>query len=232
MNLPAVLIKQKYYYDIRKLRIDLKKIRDKKEELNDKITKSLTNLEKKNSEYTQKCNDLENEIRRTNAKKGEKSKPSEFEDLIEQKPKVDPELEKKCKEIYWNISKKTHPDITSDQELINLFSEAQIAYQNLDLLELQRIQDVVDSPNTANINNIIKNANSEKLKFEHDLLLKEIINERLKVRKMIASIQFKIHTLHSSDDDVDNMVGNKIFLDVMLAKIMELKQKLESLKQQ
>lgn len=56
----------------------------------------------------------------------------------ESKPKNNSKL---AKEIYRNISRKTHPDVTKDEEMNAIFAEAATAYEELNLMELIMISD-------------------------------------------------------------------------------------------
>jgi hypothetical protein len=239
-NLPLTLIKQKFFYDNKKLRIELNKLKVKRGELDDKIGESLDNLESENKDYPKKCVDLENEINLLGAKLRNYSRdnPNERMDNIppprlSSPPKevIDPEKEKKCKEIYKEISKKTHPDVAKDEELIPLFSEAKEAMEQGNLLELQRIKEQIDSGNIS-VKEKFDNANVDELQHEYHLLVREIQREQSEYNKVIESVQFRIYNLCESEDDIDNMVGNKIFLDVVLSKIMQLKGQRDNLKKQ
>ncbi|MBC8427599.1 MAG: hypothetical protein H8D97_01775 [Proteobacteria bacterium] len=237
INLPAILIKQKYYYDNKKIRIELNKAQIRKNELDEKITECLNQLEKDNPQYPRKCADLENEIKLLGAKlrnhNWEHPEPQSFQDKINEakKPTIDSEKEKKCKEIYKEISKKTHPDVAKDEELIPLFSEAKNAMEQGDLLELQRIKEQIESGN-INLREKLDNIDPQKLKREYELLVNELKKERSEYEKMLSSVQFRIYNLSTSEDDIDNMVGNKIFLDLILSKIMQMKGHRDNLKTQ
>lgn len=56
----------------------------------------------------------------------------------ESKPKNTSKL---AKELYRNISRKTHPDIVKDEEMNQIFAEAATAYEELNLMELIMISD-------------------------------------------------------------------------------------------
>jgi|SaaInl74LU_5_DNA_1037368.scaffolds.fasta_scaffold07622_2 hypothetical protein len=56
----------------------------------------------------------------------------------EVKPKNKSKL---AKELYRNISRKTHPDVTKDEDMNNIFSEAADAYEELNLMELIMLSD-------------------------------------------------------------------------------------------
>lgn len=56
----------------------------------------------------------------------------------ESKPK---NISKLAKDLYRNISRKTHPDVTKDAEMNEIFSEAAEAYEELNLMELIMISD-------------------------------------------------------------------------------------------
>lgn len=238
-NLPLVLIKQKYYYDNKKIRIELNKIQIRKNELDAEITECLKTLETENSQYPRKCNELENEIKLLDAKLKDHNwehpeKPNPFQETIDKAnapAPIDPEKDKKCKEIYKEISKKTHPDVAKDEDLIPLFSAAKEAYDSGDLLELQRIKEQVESGN-LNLNERLDNINPEELQREYQILVRELLKEKKEYKDMLNSVQFRIYNLSESEDDIDHMVGNKIFLDLILSKIMQLKGHRDNLKTQ
>ena len=185
-NLPMTIIKQKKIYDLKKLRIELNKVQIKREEIDNKIGICLKSLETEHSKYGRKCTDLENEIHVLLAKvrdylhKHDGENKSQFHRQQEQekakKPKADPELESKCKELYKAISMLTHPDVAKNEDLIPMFSEAKEAYESLDYLELIRILDNISNP--QNIAEKVKEISEEELKSEYDLLVKELQNEK------------------------------------------------------
>ncbi len=224
-KLNNILILRKKVFDNKKLRIELNKIKIKKLEINDEVTKFLNELEDKYIDYKNKCRDLEKEILLLNIKLN-KTEPPPLE--IKEK---DPDLEKNCKELFRNISKKIHPDVVKedDQELIIYFSLAKEAYDNLDFLELKRIKDLIDNKN----NNILLkfiNKNENELETEFNLLNIEINKEKDNINKLLNSIQYKIVTLLKTNNDIDNMIANKLFTDLFLSKVIELnnlKNKLE-----
>jgi hypothetical protein len=238
-NLPMTIIKQKKIYDLKKLRIELNKVQIKREEIDTKIGTCLKSLETEHSKYGRKCTDLENEIHILNAKiqdylhKHDGENKSQFhreQEKPQKKPKADPELESKCKELYKAISMLTHPDVAKNEDLIPLFTEAKEAYERLDYLELIKILDNVSSP--QNIAEKIEEVSEEELKAEYDLLANELQNERNKFDDMIRSVQYKIYSLTDSECDIDNMVGEKLFIDVIMAKIIQLKRKRDGLEKE
>lgn len=56
----------------------------------------------------------------------------------EVKPK---NVSKLAKDLYRNISRKTHPDVTKDEEMNSIFSDAAKAYEDLNLMELIMLSD-------------------------------------------------------------------------------------------
>ncbi|MEO5349566.1 MAG: hypothetical protein H7836_07970, partial [Magnetococcus sp. YQC-3] len=234
-NVPIVLfkifIKHKNFFDNKKLRIELNRLKSQKEELEKKINSKIEEMENIHFKYKLKCRDLEQEINLLNIKNREKDRQnnnqeSDFENFAAQENKIsDPELEKKCKELYRSISKKTHPDLVQDKNLIELFSLAKDAYEQLNLLELQRISDLIESDNILDI----QNKDEEELLRLKLLLENEILKEKSKIENILNSIQYRITHLTESMDEIDNMIGDKIFTDVYLSKIVQLKRQRDEL---
>lgn len=237
-NLPTTILKAKYYHDIKRLRIELGKMRIQVSELDTNILSCLNELEEQNSAYPRKCKDLESEINQLSIKMrehlrkhgGESKNPFHDAGQIKKKVKIkmDPDKEKKLKDLFKSISMVTHPDVAKNPELIPLFIEAKNAYENQDILELQRILEMVNGNEQLHIK--IENFDPEELKREYDILINDLETEKIEMNKMLGSVQYKIYNLHSSEDDVDNMIANKIFLDVILAKLVQLKRQRDELK--
>jgi hypothetical protein len=98
----------------------------------------------------------------------------------------------KIKHIFRNIVKICHPDKTEDQELIDLFSEAQKAYDENDLLTLYRI--------------------SQKLNIEVDLdennitLLKRIVEEKKKTIKNVEGSYLWLWVNSKTEEEKMNLI--------------------------
>lgn len=59
----------------------------------------------------------------------------------EVKPKNNSKI---AKELYRNISRKTHPDVIKDEKMNKIFSKAAKAYEDLNLMELVMLSDELD----------------------------------------------------------------------------------------
>jgi len=229
-NLPAIFIKQKYYYENKKMRIELNKLRIRKIELDKKISDQLKTLEENNSKYLRKCKDLENEVTLLNAKlKDYNFTNNIFQGGGEKEYKND-NIDPECKRLHKDIIKLTHPDVAENEDLIPFFVEAQEAYERGDLLELKRIKDQIDSGKL--IHQKIADCNEEDLRKELEVLINEFKKEKTNYNNILTSVQYRIYNLLESEDEVDNLVGEKIFLDLMLSQIMQLNGQLNNLKSQ
>ena len=95
-------------------------------------------------EYTEKfMEDFQEVLADENNHEGIDKASEEGQKLIDElseetKPKNNSKL---AKEIYRNISRKTHPDVTKDEEMNAIFAEAATAYEELNLMELIMISD-------------------------------------------------------------------------------------------
>lgn len=95
-------------------------------------------------EYTQKfMEDFQDVLSDEKNHEGIDKASEEGQKLIDElneetKPKNTSKL---AKELYRNISRKTHPDIVKDEEMNNIFAEAAEAYEELNLMELIMISD-------------------------------------------------------------------------------------------
>lgn len=88
------------------------------------------------------------------------------------KIEVSEEEESKIKNIFRSIAKICHPDKTSDEKLIEFYSNAQKAYESNDLLTLYKISQKLKIEVEVDENNIV--------------LLQRIVNEK---KKQIKSVE-------------------------------------------
>lgn len=95
-------------------------------------------------EYTQKfMEDFQDVLSDESNQDGIDKASEEGQKLIDElkdegKPKNKSKL---AKELYRNISRKTHPDVTSDEDMNTMFEDAAKAYEDLNLMELIMISD-------------------------------------------------------------------------------------------
>jgi len=137
-------------------------------ELDDTKTQQETFTKKFMEDFVDVLNDEKNQD-------GIDTASSEGKQLIdaindEVKPKNQSKL---AKELYRNISRKTHPDVTKDETMNEMFSEAADAYEDLNLMELIMISDKLGIDISSEIDEkdlLVIQTNCEQVQVEIDTI--------------------------------------------------------------
>lgn len=204
------------------IRSNIFRLRAERKQIIADISKTFKLLEAENSKYAQKCSELEQEINDI-VRRIRETDPS-FDDPIKNivedntDPEADEATQKECKDLYRKISKETHPDVAA-QEVAHLFLLAKDAFDLFDLAELQKIWD------TVNCGEVVAETEGQVV-----ILLKELSLARQKLQQTKSSAQYKTHVLCTNGDDVDHMIGTKMFLDLVVQMIVALREKRDVLK--
>lgn len=117
---------KKWIYKYRYLQLELEETKGLQEEYTERFMEDFQEVlsDEKNHEGLDKASE-----------EGQKA----FDDLKEEsKPKNTSKL---AKELYRNISRKTHPDIVKDDKMNEIFADAATAYEELNLMELIMLSD-------------------------------------------------------------------------------------------
>lgn len=170
--------------------------------------------------YVEHVENLDVEVKKLKSKiKPEKSENQE-ENIQDIPENLDDKAE--IKQLFKIIASKCHPDKTDDEELHDIFKIAKDAYKKQNIFLMYSVYESFTA-GTKEVFNIDKKLEISKAEY---LKLKEEYDRFLKTNRYI------IHKLFTSQLSRDKFYSRKIFLDLILNRILDLEDLKSSLEDQ
>lgn len=191
------------------------------------IKTCITEVETEIPELISKHYKLLTEVNKKNTKPDEDIVFNFYKQKEEEKlRKIDDDTKIKCKELYKEIAKKTHPDLINDELLNNIFKEAVDKYEEYDYVGLLSIS------KQLNTNNISKTI-FEKLDIDVNKLNEEIdeLNKQINIKKdeifnIKASVGYKVLQCFKNENEYSKLLAEQIYSSFIISENVKLLQEL------
>lgn len=205
--------------EMMKLKLQLSKLRQEKLEISEGLENIVDEI---STNYFQ---DLANEIKDLEIKiktlEAIKNDQEQKETYTEKRKK-----DKSCKDLYREISKRTHPDKVGSEKFIDAFREATDAYNSGDKDKLEQILASIDGEHMAKYQSLDTDNTAKKI----ESLKIEIQKEEVEIQVIKQSTGYKLKVLHESEDILDQLKARKILSDLLHQTVIKLHEEYKRLK--